>query len=101
MMMMMMMMMIEDVRKDITNSFKEIQENTSKQVKELNKTIENLKMERETIQNFTKRDNPGDRKPRKDIESHRYRIQQLGERIYSVQDTRENIDITVKENAKC
>ena len=43
------MMMMEDYKKDINNSLKEIQENTSKQVKELNKTIQDLKMEVETI----------------------------------------------------
>jgi hypothetical protein len=42
-------MMIEDFKKDINNSFKEIQENTIKQVKELNKIIQNLKMEIEKI----------------------------------------------------
>ena len=64
-------MMIEDFKKDIKNSLKEIQENTgeqvealkeetqkslkelwentTKQVKELNKTIQNLNMEIETI----------------------------------------------------
>jgi predicted nucleic acid-binding Zn-ribbon protein len=43
------MMMMEDYKKNINNSFKEIQENTKKQVKELNKTIQDLKMEVETI----------------------------------------------------
>jgi prefoldin subunit 5 len=65
------MMMIEDIKKDINNSFKEIQENTGKhlealkeetqnslkelqentirQVKERNKAIQDLKMEVETI----------------------------------------------------
>jgi DNA anti-recombination protein RmuC len=65
------MMLIEDFKKGINNSLKEIQENTTKQVeilkeenqkshkelqknttkqvKELNKTIQNLKMELETI----------------------------------------------------
>jgi len=64
-------MMIEDFKKDINNSLKEIQENTSKQketlneethkslkeiqentnkqVKELNKTIQDLKREIETV----------------------------------------------------
>jgi hypothetical protein len=61
------MMMIEDFKKDINNSLKEIQENTgkqlealkeetqisvTKQVKELNKTIQDLKMEIETIKNY-------------------------------------------------
>jgi hypothetical protein len=43
------MMMMVDYRKEINKSLKEIQENTWKQVKELNKTIENLKTEVETI----------------------------------------------------
>ena len=43
------MMMKEDYKKEINNSLKEIQENTSKQVKELKKTIQDLKMEVETI----------------------------------------------------
>jgi hypothetical protein len=37
------MMMIEESRKDINDSLKEIQENTNKQGKELNKTIQDLK----------------------------------------------------------
>jgi DNA anti-recombination protein RmuC len=65
------MMRIEDIKKDINNSLKEIQENTDKQLealreetqkslkelqrntikqaKEMNKTIQDLKMELETI----------------------------------------------------
>ena len=43
------MMMMEDYKKEINNSLKEIQENTSTQVKELNKTIQDLKMNVETI----------------------------------------------------
>ena len=58
-------MLIEDFKKDINNSLKEIQKNTSKegetlkelqetttkQVKELNKVIQYLKKEVETIKN--------------------------------------------------
>ena len=36
-------------KKDINNSLKEIQENTGKQVKELNKAIQDLKVKVETI----------------------------------------------------
>ena len=43
------MIMMEDYKKDINNSLKEIQENASKQVKELDKTIQDLKTEVETI----------------------------------------------------
>jgi hypothetical protein len=42
------MIMMEDFKKEINSSFKEIQENASSQVKELNKTIQDLKMEVET-----------------------------------------------------
>jgi hypothetical protein len=44
----------------------------NKQVKELNKTIQDLKMEVEKIlETMTKRSNSRDRKPRKEIKSHR------------------------------
>ena len=50
-------MIIEDFKKNINNSLKEIQESTGKQVeqvKELNKTIQDLKMEVETIKKSQK-----------------------------------------------
>jgi hypothetical protein len=40
------MMMMKDLKKEINNSLKEIQENTSNQV---NKTTQDLKMEVETV----------------------------------------------------
>ena len=43
------MKIIESLKKDINNSLKEIQENMGKQVKELNKVIQDLKMKVETI----------------------------------------------------
>jgi hypothetical protein len=64
------MMMMEDYRKKINNSLKEVQEYTSNQVKELNKTIQDLKIEVETIKKNTKGDNSGNRKPRKEVRSH-------------------------------
>jgi hypothetical protein len=39
------MMLIEDFKRGTNNSLKEIQENTAKQVMELNKTIQDIKME--------------------------------------------------------
>jgi uncharacterized coiled-coil protein SlyX len=119
-------MMIEDFKKDINNSLKEIQENTGKQVealkeetqkslkelqentikqtKEMNKTIQDLKMEIETIKK-------SQRKTRLEIEnlekrsgvidvSITNRIQEIEVRISGAEDTIENIDKTVKENAK-
>ena len=47
-------MMMEDYKTDINNSLKEIQENTFKQVKDLNTTIQDLKMEVETIKKSQK-----------------------------------------------
>jgi esterase/lipase len=43
------MKIIESFKEDINNSLKEIQDNTGKQVKELNKVIQDLKVEVETI----------------------------------------------------
>jgi hypothetical protein len=43
------MVMIEDFKKNNNKSLNEIQENTTKQVKLLKKTIQDLKMERETV----------------------------------------------------
>ena len=43
------MKMMEDYKKEINISLKEIQENSSIQVKDLNKTIHDLKMKVETI----------------------------------------------------
>jgi chromosome segregation ATPase len=112
------MILIEDFKNDINNSLKEIQENTgkqvespkqetqkslkelweniSKQVKELNKTIQDLKMEVETIKTY------GDRKPMKEIidASITNRIQEMEERISGTEDTIEKIDTTIKENEK-
>jgi hypothetical protein len=49
-------------------------------VKELNKTIQNLKLEIETIKKITMRDNPGVRKPRKKIRRHSCKYQQQNTR---------------------
>ena len=72
-------MMTEDFKKDVNNSLKEIQENTGKQVerlkeetqnplknykqvKELNKIIKDIKMEKETIKKHPKGRQPGRKK---------------------------------------
>jgi uncharacterized coiled-coil protein SlyX len=108
------MMMIEDFKEDINNSLKEIQENsgkqvslkelqenTNKQVKELNKTIQDLKMEIETIKNSQRvttleMGNLGKR-PEVIDASITNRIQEIEERISGVEDTIENINTTVKK----
>jgi chromosome segregation ATPase len=97
------MMMMEDYRKEINNFLKEIQENTSNQVKELNKSIQDLKMEVETIKK-------SQRETTLEIEnlgksgainvSITNRIQEIEERISGAEDTIENIDTIIKENEK-
>jgi hypothetical protein len=121
------MMMIEDIEKGINKSLKEIQVNTGKQlealkeetqkkklkelqeniikqVKERNKTIQDLKNGTRNNKEITKGHNPGVRKPEKrsgviDV-SITNRIQEIEEKISGAEDTIENIDTTVKENAK-
>ena len=86
-------MMIEDLKKDINNSIKEIQENTGKQIEALKEeTQKSLKELQENIithmkemmvyprsksgtknnKEITKADNPGVRKPRKEVRSYRF-----------------------------
>ena len=98
------MMMVEDIKKDFNNSLKEIQENTVKQVKELNKVIQNLKVGVETIKKTQmeanlEMENLGKRSGFIDV-SITNRIQEIEERISGVEDKVEEIDTTVKENSK-
>jgi predicted nucleic acid-binding Zn-ribbon protein len=99
------MMMMEDFKKEINNSLKEIQENTSNQVKELNKTIKDLKIEVETIKKSQREttleiENIGKKSGAIDA-SITTRIQEIEERISGAEDIIENIDTTIKENVKC
>jgi uncharacterized coiled-coil protein SlyX len=73
-------------------------------VKELNKTIKDLKMKVETIKKSQREttleiENLGKRSGVTDV-SITNRIQEIEERISGAEDTIENIDTTVKENAK-
>ena len=98
------MKIIESFKEDINNSLKEIQENTVKQVKELNKVIQDLKVEVETIKKTQmeanlEMENLGKRSGITNV-SITNRIQEIDERISGVEDTIEEIDTTVKENSK-
>ena len=98
------MMMMEDYKKEINNSLKEILENTSKQVKELNKTFQDLKTEIETIKTSQREttleiENLGKRSGVNDP-SITNRIQEIEERISVAEDSIENMDTTIKGNAK-
>jgi septal ring factor EnvC (AmiA/AmiB activator) len=87
------MMLVEDIKKGFNNSLIEIQENTdkelevlkesqenkTKQVMELNKTIQDLKREVEKIKK-KQSDTILDRNPRKEIWNHRCEHQQQNKR---------------------
>jgi predicted nucleic acid-binding Zn-ribbon protein len=73
-------------------------------VKELNKTIQDLKIEIKTIKKSQREttlevENLGKRSGVIDM-SITNRIQEIEERISGAEDTIENIDTTIKENAK-
>ena len=81
---------------------KEIQEKTGKQMKELNKEIQDLKVEVETIKRTQMEanldmKNLGKRSGITDVSITNRMIE---ERISSVEDMIEEIGITVKENSK-
>ena len=113
-------MMVEDIKKDFNNSLKEIQENTEKQVEdlkeeaqkslkelqenttkpvmELSKTIQDLKMEVQTI-NKTQRETTLEietlgKKSGPIDASISNRIQEMEERISGAEDSIENIGTT-------
>jgi DNA-binding protein H-NS len=78
---------LEAIKEEAQKSLRELQENTTKQVMDLNKTIQDLKIEVEKKnKELTKGDNSGDRNPRKEIRNHRCEHQQQNTR-----DGRENL----------
>ena len=98
------MKLIESFKEDINNSLKEIQENTGKQVKELNKAIQDIKVEVETIKKTQveanlEMENLGKKSRITDV-SITNRIQEIEDRISGAEDSIENITTTVKEKAK-
>jgi hypothetical protein len=121
------MMLIEDFKKEINNSFKEIQANTGKQLEAVkeetqkslkkitgkhNQTGEGIEQNHPGSKNgnrnnkeITKGNNSGDINLGKRSgvidASITNRIQEIEERISSAEDTTENIDTAIKENAKC
>jgi chromosome segregation ATPase len=121
------MMMVEDIKKDLNNSLKEIQEktakqvedlkeeaqkslkelkeNTNKQVMELNKTIQDLKREVVTIKKTQSEamleiENLGKKSGTIDA-SISNRMQEMEERMSGAEDSIENICTTIKENTNC
>ena len=85
--------------------FKEIKENTTKQAMELNKTIQDLKREVDTIKKTQSEATPevetlGKKSGTIDVSISK-RIQEMEERISGAEDSIENIGTTIKENGKC
>jgi hypothetical protein len=96
----------EALKKETQKSLKELPENTFTQVKEMNQTIQDIKREIRNNKEITKEDNPGDRKPSKEIRIHRCKnhliMEEIEERTTGVEDIKENTPTTVKkmQNAK-
>jgi hypothetical protein len=61
---------VEDFKEETQKSLKELQENTTKQVKEKNKTIQDLKMEIESTKKSQRETTLDIEKPRKEIRNH-------------------------------
>ena len=111
------MMMVEDIKKDFNSSLKEIQENsakelqvhkvkeenTSKQVMEMNKTVLDLKSKVDTIKKTHSEaklriETLGKKSGTIDA-SISNRIEEMEERISGTKDSIENIGTTIKDNA--
>jgi gas vesicle protein len=96
---------VEDLKEERQKSLKELQENTTKEVMELKKTMQDLKMKVETIQK-TQRETIleieilGKKSGTIDANISN-RIQEMEERMQGAEDSIENMDTTIKENAKC
>jgi hypothetical protein len=112
-------MMVEDIKKDINNSLKEIkentakdlqvlkekEENTSKQKMEMDKTILDLKREvdkiKKTQSEKTLEIETIGKKSGTIGGSISNKIQEMEERISGAEDSIEKISTTIKDNAKC
>jgi hypothetical protein len=96
---------VEDLKEEAQKSLKELQENTTKQVMELYKTIQDLKRELDTIKKTHSEatleiETIGKNSGIIDA-SISNRIQEMEERISGAEDSTENIATTIKENTKC
>jgi uncharacterized protein Yka (UPF0111/DUF47 family) len=96
---------VEDIKEEAQKSLKELQENTTKQVMELNKAIQDLKREVDTIKKTQSEamleiETLGMKSGTIDV-SISNRIQEIEERFSGAEDSIENIGTTIKENGKC
>jgi chromosome segregation ATPase len=95
---------VEELKEEAQKSLKELQENTTKQVMELNKTIQDVKREVDKIKKIQSEatleiETIGKKSGTIDA-SISNRIQAMEERISSAEDSIENIGTTIKENTK-
>jgi chromosome segregation ATPase len=95
---------VEALKDKTHKSLKEIQENTRKQVKEVNNTIQNLKMEIETTKKSQREttleiENLGKRSRVMDASITKRKLE-IKERISRAEDTIEDLDTIVKKKCK-
>ena len=96
---------LEAYKEETQKSLRELQENTTNEEMELNKTIQDLKMKIETIKK-TQRETTleietlGKKSGNIDV-SISNRMKEIEERNSYAEDSIENMDTTIKENAKC
>jgi sugar-specific transcriptional regulator TrmB len=96
---------VEVLKEEAQKSLKELQENTAKQVMELNKTTQALKKEVETIKK-TQRETTleieilGKKSGAIDA-SISNRMKEMEERVSGAEDSIQNMETTIKENAQC
>jgi hypothetical protein len=98
------MKQVDSLKEKTNKSIREIQENTIKQVKEMNKTVQDLKIEIEAIKKsqmeaILEMENLGKRTGTIDTSSTN-RIQKMEERISGIKDTIEEINTSIKKNVK-
>lgn len=92
--------MTDAFKEEMNTSLKEIHENTIKQVKEINKNVQELKIELEAIDKYNLRESQRQKTQGKEQELLTNRIQKMKERISGIENTIEEMDTLVKENAK-
>jgi uncharacterized phage infection (PIP) family protein YhgE len=96
---------VEDIKEEAQKSLKELEENTTKQVMKLNKTIQDLKREVDTIKKSqseaTLEIETLGKNSRTIDASISNRTQGMKERISGAEDSMENISTTINENGKC
>jgi prefoldin subunit 5 len=95
---------VEVLKKKAQKSLKELQENTTKQMMELNKTIQDLKLEVETLKK-TQRETTQEieilgKKSGTIDASISNRIQEMEKRILGEKNSMEIMDTTIKEKCK-